>query len=202
MTAHTDMSAKRRMTRERILTAARGLFSERGYESTTVRAIASAADVSAATVILYGDSKEALFESLYRDEVDQVFADAVSSAPPPAPLPIQLAHVFSTLIRYFDEERAAARVLLRLRLFEDAQHNDQTRADQMRDGLVALVHRAQQNGRARGDLNPDLIVGAALSLYSGCLGDMLRDPNQNADVTIQRLRSMLRLLEEGMSPWR
>lgn len=199
MTAHTDMSAKRRMTHERILTAARDLFSERGYEATTVRAIASAADVSAATVILYGDSKEALFESLYRDEVDRIFADAVSSAPPPAPLPIQLAHVFTALLRYFDSERAAGSVLLRLRLFEGTQ---QARADQMRDGLRALVHRAQQSGRARGDLNPDLIVSAATSLYSGCLSDMLRDPSQDVDTTVQRLRSMLRLLEEGMSPWR
>jgi AcrR family transcriptional regulator len=199
MPPQNTMSAKRRSTSDRILEAARTLFSERGYEATTVRAIAAAAQVSAATVILYGDSKEALFESLYRTEVDRIFADALASAPPPAPLPIQLAHVFSAMITFFAAEPAAARVLLRLRLFED---DDAERSRNIRNSLTALVQRAQSSGRARGDLNPELVASTALHLYTGCITDMLRDPQADAESTIHRLRSMLRLLEEGMSPWR
>jgi AcrR family transcriptional regulator len=47
-------------TRERILTAARRLFAERGYERATIRAIAAAAQVDPALVIHYFCSKDNL----------------------------------------------------------------------------------------------------------------------------------------------
>ncbi len=48
-------------TRDRILAAARDCFSERGFERTTIRVIAAAADVAPAMVIRYYGSKEELF---------------------------------------------------------------------------------------------------------------------------------------------
>jgi AcrR family transcriptional regulator len=50
-------------TRERILTEARGLFAERGFERTTIRAVAGAAGVDPALVMHYFSSKEHLFEA-------------------------------------------------------------------------------------------------------------------------------------------
>ena len=194
MVEQIQMSSKRRMTRNKILTAARELFTERGYDNTTVRGIASLADVSAATVILYGGSKEALFESLYRDEVDHIFSKALATVPPPAPLPIQLAHVFTALITFFDRERAAGSALLRLQMF------DRDDTDGLRQGLTALVQNAQQTGRVRGDLDPEQVASAALHVYTGCLADMLRPPDGNADRALHQLRSMLRLLEGSVRP--
>jgi AcrR family transcriptional regulator len=54
-------AAQRRRTEGRILEAARHLFSERGFEATTIRAVAAAAEVDPALVIHYFGSKEALF---------------------------------------------------------------------------------------------------------------------------------------------
>lgn len=48
-------------TRDRILLAARRLFAERGYENTTVRAVAAAADINVSMVIRYFGSKDGLF---------------------------------------------------------------------------------------------------------------------------------------------
>ncbi|EST30351.1 TetR family transcriptional regulator [Streptomyces roseochromogenus] len=50
-------------TRDRILTAARGEFSERGYEKTSVRGIAKAAGVDSALVHHYFGTKEQVFEA-------------------------------------------------------------------------------------------------------------------------------------------
>ncbi|WP_279583306.1 helix-turn-helix domain-containing protein [Fodinicola feengrottensis] len=52
---------RRRNTQERILAEARGLFAERGYERTTIRAVATAAQVDPALVMQYFGSKEELF---------------------------------------------------------------------------------------------------------------------------------------------
>lgn len=49
------------VTRSQILTAARGLFAERGYSGTTLRGIASVAEVGPGLIHHYFGSKEALF---------------------------------------------------------------------------------------------------------------------------------------------
>jgi AcrR family transcriptional regulator len=50
-----------RASREAVLAAARGQFAERGYERTTVRAVATRAGVDPSMVIRYFGSKEGLF---------------------------------------------------------------------------------------------------------------------------------------------
>ncbi|MBN0048123.1 TetR family transcriptional regulator [Streptomyces actuosus] len=60
-------------TRDRILTAARAEFSERGYEKTSVRGIAKAAGVDSALVHHYFGTKEQVFEAA----VEVAFAPAL-----------------------------------------------------------------------------------------------------------------------------
>ncbi len=50
-------------TRDRILTAARAVFAERGYDKTSIRAVAKAARVDAALVHHYFGTKEQVFEA-------------------------------------------------------------------------------------------------------------------------------------------
>lgn len=63
----TDSSARptraeqRRRTEERILATARRIFAERGYDRTTIRAVAAQADVDAGLVMHYFGSKDLLF---------------------------------------------------------------------------------------------------------------------------------------------
>ncbi|MEW9554377.1 TetR family transcriptional regulator [Nonomuraea sp. NPDC050783] len=63
---------RRRRTEERILGAARALFAELGFERTTIRAVARAAEVDPALVMQYFGSKQELFRL------------AARVAPPPA----------------------------------------------------------------------------------------------------------------------
>jgi AcrR family transcriptional regulator len=56
-----DRRDRRRATETRILTGARQLFAERGFERTTIRAVAAAAGVGPAPVTQYFGSKRELF---------------------------------------------------------------------------------------------------------------------------------------------
>ncbi|MET9344750.1 MULTISPECIES: TetR/AcrR family transcriptional regulator [unclassified Nonomuraea] len=58
----------REATRERLLTAARALFTEHGYEQVTVRMIAAAADANLALVGRYFGSKAGLFGEVLAGE--------------------------------------------------------------------------------------------------------------------------------------
>ncbi|MEW2304921.1 TetR family transcriptional regulator [Streptomyces sp. NPDC006655] len=62
-------------TRDRILTAAREEFSERGYEKTSVRGIAKAAGVDSALVHHYFGTKEQVFEAA----ISVAFAPALNA---------------------------------------------------------------------------------------------------------------------------
>lgn len=66
-----DRAERRRNTEQRILDSARRLFAERGFERTTIRAVAAAAEVDPALVMQYFESKQNLF------------AAAVHAAPDP-----------------------------------------------------------------------------------------------------------------------
>jgi AcrR family transcriptional regulator len=71
----TTRAGQRRATEARILTAARRLFAEDGYERATVRAIAVAARTDPSLVMRYFGSKEALFQRVARMSPDAVSAD-------------------------------------------------------------------------------------------------------------------------------
>jgi AcrR family transcriptional regulator len=55
------MGRRPKVTREEVLTAARQIFAERGFEGTTLAAIASRLDVSPAALLRHAANKEALF---------------------------------------------------------------------------------------------------------------------------------------------
>ncbi|TRV77006.1 TetR/AcrR family transcriptional regulator [Streptomyces sp. 130] len=60
-TPHRSRADRRRATEARILGSARELFAEKGFERTTIRAVASAAGVDPALVMQYFGSKRELF---------------------------------------------------------------------------------------------------------------------------------------------
>lgn len=70
-----DRAVRRRQTEHRILDTARRLFSERGFENTTVRAIAADAQVDPALVIHYFGSKEDLFARAISVTAEQELSD-------------------------------------------------------------------------------------------------------------------------------
>jgi len=86
--------ARRSRSRQAILTAARELFSDLGYEQTTVRAVAHRAGVDPALVMKYFGSKDGLFDAV--TELALSFGGALSG--PPEQLGERLlAHVLADL---------------------------------------------------------------------------------------------------------
>ena len=71
-TPRSSRAQQRIDTQERILTAARRLFAEAGYDRTTIRAVAAAAQVDAGLVMHYYGSKEQLFALATRTEMPSV----------------------------------------------------------------------------------------------------------------------------------
>ena len=99
------LTPKGERTRERILEAALALFVERGYEATTLREIAAAADCSLGLAYRYFTSKESLVLTFYERTARELEAEVRRL--PPAPLAERFAAALRAMMRRLDPYRAA-----------------------------------------------------------------------------------------------
>lgn len=129
--------------RERLTRAAHELFSEQGYEATTIRQIAERAGIGVGTIFLYARDKPGLLFLLFSDAVLAVEREAFATLPTAddtAPagsttpkqsrprrargdegdlLLHQLVHVFSAFYRHYTTNRHLARLFVKELLFLD-----------------------------------------------------------------------------------
>jgi AcrR family transcriptional regulator len=101
----------------RIEAAARELFEERGFDETTIRAIAQRAGVATGTVLLYGESKAELLLRLFVDELAEELELSFLSLDRTAALPDQLLQLLSGFVRRYARRPALARVYVKETLF-------------------------------------------------------------------------------------
>lgn len=93
MESETQLSAKAQETRQRIFDVAVRLFMEKGYEATTMRDIAKAADSSLGLIYRYFESKDMIVMEVYRQLIQQttVWIEAMPSG--------NVAERFDTIMR-------------------------------------------------------------------------------------------------------
>jgi len=161
---------KKQRTREQIIEAAMGLFTERGYQATTIADIATAADVAPRTFFAYFPSKEAVvFHNVDRD-LDRL-ASALRDR-----LPGETA--FDALRRWidamFDEWLAEEdEALLRKRLCreDDGLANFQGGVmSRIQELLLEAI--ADDLGEPQDALRPRLVAAAAVAALSSLEGTL------------------------------
>lgn len=72
---------RRAATRARILESATALFAARGFDATSTEAILEAAGISRGALYHHFDTKQAIFEAVFRETSDQAIARAMRGAP-------------------------------------------------------------------------------------------------------------------------
>ncbi|MER6435568.1 MULTISPECIES: TetR family transcriptional regulator [unclassified Streptomyces] len=152
-------------TRDRILDAARGEFSERGYEKTSVRGIAKAAGVDSALVHHYFGTKEQVFEAA----VEVAFAPALAA--PTAVEDGPLDGIGERLTRFIFGvwENPATRAPL-LAIIRSAVNNETAAAVFRRLIAAQLLRRIAQrvdlpDAEIRAELAAAQLVGVAMLRY-------------------------------------
>ena len=110
-----DTMSKREINKQRrraaILSAAQELFSERGFEETTVQEISAKAGLSKGTVYLYFKSKEELYLSVCISGIAGFGERLEAASSSTKELEERIKDVYLAYIRYSLEETAVFRVL-------------------------------------------------------------------------------------------
>jgi AcrR family transcriptional regulator len=156
---------------ERILKSALTLFSEKGYDATSVREICSASGITKPTLYHFYGSKEGVYRALVDDTLERLREDIARALAEDGPLRGRLRRLALTFFGAACAEPDLARFILAL---THTPPSSAPRTDFLRfyDEILALVTRAIEEGVDRGEVSPGP-VDIRLLILMGALGEAL-----------------------------
>lgn len=171
---------------ERIRAAAKRLFVERGYAGTTVRAIAEEAGVATGTVLVYGETKDALLHELWRAEAMPLVEQAVSSLPEGVFVD-RCMHLFAPLLAHYASQPELARAVVKELpwLTGTAETLHRPALARLVGALARIVDEAKASGELRADVELQLAAELVFSVYHAAVLRML-SPLTNSTVAEAR----------------
>jgi AcrR family transcriptional regulator len=173
---------RRRQTEQRILAQARALFGAKGFERTTIRAVAESAEVDPALVMQYFGSKQELFTAAVRTAPEPTFAGQ----------PEQLADfLLDTLRLKLSESDPERMVMLRSMLTHPAATE---RARQIVDRQGDQIARVLPVGDAQ--LRAALIVSIMLGAR---IGRDLLQLDSLAEAPVEQILERMRPVFEALA---
>ena len=144
---------KKQATAERLYRTALDLFSERGYDATTVEEIAQAADVAKGTFFNYFPTKDTVLGYAGHRQMRLVHeVMAADQGFERRPVYEQLTFVFETLAAGIQDDHEVMRVVA-LEVYRSVSAFSETASvsRQLYELLLEIVHRGQRRGELRSD---------------------------------------------------
>ncbi|ORV81393.1 TetR family transcriptional regulator [Mycobacterium interjectum] len=164
-------AAKADETRQRIIQAARLVFSERGYDGATFQAIAAKADLTRPAINHYFSSKRVLFREVL-DETNKLFIGAgIKQAEREATLIGRLTAFISAAVRANSENPAGSAFLITA-VLEFQRHPELRRTENdsvllSREFLMRVVNDAIERGEVIPSTDPSALVETLLVVICG-----------------------------------
>jgi len=186
---------KKRLRLQRILSVARQLFLDRGFQDTTIQDIARDAGIGLGTLYLYARSKEDLLVLVFREKLLELIDTAFERIPADAAVVDQVLAFFSTHIAWHKEDPALARTVLKELSFPATpQRREDVRIilQATCEKLGELLARAQSRGGLPDALDPGATVSSIFALYLHALQGFLGGFHTEAEFA-RNLRGTLRL---------
>ncbi|MCO6005209.1 TetR family transcriptional regulator [Actinoallomurus purpureus] len=179
--AQPSRAEQRRNTEARILAQARRLFAESGYDRTTIRAVAAAADVDPGLVMHYFGSKE------------QLFTRATEAGNPPLPggTADQVAEQLLDRLRgsLTDEPVESLAVLRSMLTHPEAAHEVRAASRVYKDRISEAIPDDQADLRAA--MVSAVLIGVALGRHMIKLDHLAdADPEQIVEILRPAIRSL------------
>jgi AcrR family transcriptional regulator len=184
---------KKQRTRAAIQAHALRLFTEQGYDATTVEQIAAAAEVSPATFFRYFKTKE---DVVIEDDYDPMLVTALENAPPDLPPLPALRHAVRSGFGHIAEQERR-QILDRVKLIMSTPALRARSLDNMVTTIDTLAPPlARRLGRPETDLDVRTLVGAVIGAWLAALLEWL--DSDGAHDILQLLDQALDTLETGL----
>ncbi len=158
---------KKRITKKAILEAAISLFSENGYENTSIEQIAKTAGVGKGTVYSYFQTKKDIIKGFCEYELEKIHIKLVNRTNQDASVLEQMLIIYMTEFNHVTQNKEFGRLYMRESVFpydSDAQDNLDT-DNKFFQILYPILEKGQERGELRKDVELLYIVAHFYSLY-------------------------------------
>lgn len=188
-------------TRAQLLDCARAMFARRGFQATTIRAIAAEAGVAAGTVLAHFPDKSSLLVAAMLDDLDTAQRQAFSTLPRRAKVDRQLLHLAGVFYRYYARNPDLSRTLLKEMWFVPGDWGRALSAGaaQFTEQVAGLLAAAQRRGELRPDADCAVAGTAFFSLYLTVLLGGLSFGDLEAEQAVALLGRLWRQHQEGIA---
>ena len=162
-----------------ILESARFLFETNGFEKTTIRAVASQAEIGLGTLYKHFNNKISLLAAALYDDLVRLSERAVSTIPEHANIRDQLVHLAGFTFRYYTARPKLSREYLKHIMFVEGEWAAKIeRFDaSYAETVTRLVRAAQERGEIGDDKDCDLVATAFMAGYLFVLADLFLRKN-------------------------
>ena len=192
-----NKQAKERLIRE----AARALFVEKGFEATTLRAVADKADVGFGTVFAYANDKAGLLAMVFVEELKTL--PPLFSGGRRAKVIDELVEGLGHLYAFWASIPAlSGQVLQQMEFYSGNPHMDVivARRRQARQELVAWLERLQQEQRILADAEVPLAADTLFAVYTSAVREWSATMPGDVPAGKARLRQLMALPIQGLLP--
>lgn len=159
---------KKKKTKQAIVETAISLFSENGYENTSIEQIAKMAGIGKGTVYGYFQTKKDIIKGFCEYELEQIHKELVKQSNQDAPVLEQMLTIYMTEFNHVTQNREFGRIFMREALFpmdSDQQENREI-DDKYFQMLFPILEKGQQRGELRKDVELLYITAHFYSLYT------------------------------------
>ncbi len=187
----------------RIKAASRDLFIAKGFDDTTIREIASRADVGMGTVFLYADNKRDLLFLIANDELEAITEKAIAAFRPDTTVLTNLMRAFRAHYEFFGEQPELSRFKLREMMFYDSGKQAkrfQATRERLVGLLTSIIAAGQQRGTIRCSEDAAFIGWVAFCIYQVEMRNWLVSNQPDLQKGVKRLEKALKLFLSGAAP--
>lgn len=156
---------KKQNNKRAILDSAISLFSENGYDNTSIEQIARKAGVGKGTVYSYFSTKKSIIKGFCEYELEKIHHQLIEQSNPEATVLDQMLIIYMTEFRHVTQNREFGRIYMREALFPS--DNDLQAANELDEKYFAVLFPILQRGQERGELRKNLeLIHITAHFYS------------------------------------
>lgn len=187
--------------RERIYVAARALFTEQGFDATTVDEIAEAADVAPATFFNHFQSKQALLALMAQEVVDYLGALTERHLEGDASSARRLRAFVASAADEIQANRRVARLVLLEFIRGAAPDEPNPYLGQIHQPFIALIEEGQRRGEFRDDHDSAFLAQMAVGMLNSAITRWLADSDYPVERgLVEATGFVLQVLANGSPP--
>jgi AcrR family transcriptional regulator len=160
-------ASKKRQTRKAILDAAIKLFSDKGFEETSIEELAREAGVGKGTIYGYFNTKQEIFLAFCEEEIEYVFSRLEKEGNPQAPLLDQIVFLSMCQFDFVTQNREFGRLFCREMAYPREKNLEATGEINARylSRVMEIIIRAKQRGELQPSADPLLALANFHSFY-------------------------------------